>query len=61
MKKKNRYPVGSKIISIIAFWLSHLLQMPRLVHSGRDDLQYLRQVDWADTENTERASALLVG
>jgi hypothetical protein len=44
-----------------AFSLSHLFQVPRLVHSGRDDLQYLRQVDRTDTENTERASALLVG
>jgi hypothetical protein len=60
MKKKNICLVGFKIISIIDFWLSHLLEVPRLVHSGRDDLHYLRQVERTDTENTERASALLV-
>jgi hypothetical protein len=47
-------------MSIIAFGLSHLFEVPRLVHSRRYDLQYLPQVERADTENAERASALLV-
>jgi outer membrane protease len=43
-----------------SFRVSYLLEVSRLVHSGRDDLHYLRKVKRTDTENTEKTSALFV-